>query len=71
LRKEGDDVARHMIIDDFHLTDLVPGDFPEPEAEAVRQVLNAKRFLAHLRGAIHDVLHRYAVLSTARGKLSG
>jgi hypothetical protein len=39
LNEKGGDVARLMVIDDIHVTVLVPGDLPEPEAEAIRQVL--------------------------------
>jgi hypothetical protein len=61
---------RSLVIDEIYLTVLIPGDLPEPEAEAIRQALNAKHFLAHLRRAIRDVLRRYSALGKARVMVS-
>jgi hypothetical protein len=63
-------MARPLLIDEFHLSVLVPRGLPEAEYRVIRQTLDDARFQADLRSAIQNVFRRDPSLRKARVKVS-
>jgi hypothetical protein len=63
-------MAKGIVLDEFHLTVLVPRDRPELEYQAIRQTLEDRGFQGDLRRAVHNVMREYPSLRNARVRLS-
>jgi hypothetical protein len=63
-------VPKHIVIEEYHLTVLIPRRLPEVEADAARQTLTDPGFERRLLRAVRFVLRREATLSKAKVRLS-
>ncbi len=63
-------MAKHILLDEFHLTVTAPQGLEEAEYLAMRRVLDAKRFQTALRRAIRAVFRQQADFRKARLTLS-
>jgi hypothetical protein len=59
-----------VVIEEYHLTVLVPRRLPQVEDDAIRQDLDDPRFVRQVRRAVRDVLRLYPALAKAKVKLS-
>jgi hypothetical protein len=59
-----------VIVDQFHVTLLVPEDMPDREASAVRKTLSGRRFQAALRRSMRAVVERFPSLAKIRFRVS-
>ena len=62
-------MAERIVIEEYHLTVLVPRGLPETEAEAIRLTLADPAFEARLRRAVKRVFRREAALDEAKVRL--
>lgn len=63
-------MPRRVVIEEWHLTVLVPQALPEPEADAIRRTLTDPAFEARLRRVIRRVFRKAASLDQAKVRLS-
>lgn len=63
-------MPKRILIEEWHITVLVPQALPEPETEAIRRTLTEPAFEARLRRAIRRVFRTEASLDQARVRLS-
>ena len=63
-------MAKPILIDEFHLSVLVPRGLPEAEYDAIRHTLDDARLQTDLRSAIQNVFRRDPSLRKARVKVS-
>jgi 2C-methyl-D-erythritol 2,4-cyclodiphosphate synthase len=63
-------MARFVVIEEFHVTVLVPRGLSNMEADAVRQTLTDALFEARLLGVIRRVFRAEATLHKAKVRLS-
>jgi hypothetical protein len=63
-------MPKGVVIEEYHLTVLVPRDLPEAEADAVRQMLADPAFEGRLRRALRRVFRRHSSLNCTRVRLS-
>lgn len=63
-------MADPVTIDEFHLSVLVPPHLPESECEAIRRVLDGRRFQARLLRAVRRAFRRRPALRKVRLRLS-
>lgn len=63
-------MPRRVVIEELHITVLIPQALPEPEAEAIRRTLTDPDFEARLLRAIRRVFRREALLDQAKVRLS-
>ena len=63
-------MAERIVIEEYHLTVLVPRGLPETEAEAIRMTLADPAFEGRLRRAARRVFRREASLTEAKVRLS-
>ncbi len=54
-----------VLIDELHLTVLVPADLTEPEVDAVRRMLTSDAFADRLRYAVAAVVREFPALAPA------
>jgi hypothetical protein len=59
-------MPRMILMDEFHLGLRAPHGLPEVEYQAIRHVLNDRRFQAELRRAVREVASRHPALRTIR-----
>lgn len=59
-----------IVLDEFHLTLLVPRGLNESQAQAASRTLNGRRFQAQLRAAVRRVLRQHPSLRSIRLTLS-
>lgn len=62
-------MAKLILIDEFHLTVLVPADLSKSACASVVQVLRSDRFKRNLRSAVNDVVRRRAALRPVKLRL--
>jgi hypothetical protein len=62
-------MVEQIVIEEYHLTVLVPRGLPEAEAEAIRTTLTDPDFEARLRRAARRVFRREASLTEAKVRL--
>jgi hypothetical protein len=48
-------VAKHIVIDELHLTVRISSKLPETQTKQIRRRLNGKEFMSRLRRAIRAV----------------
>ena len=63
-------MAKMVLIDEFHVTALVPVDLPIRSTRALARTLKMKSFQACLRKAIASTFQQYKSLRIAKIKLS-
>jgi hypothetical protein len=63
-------MAKPILIDEFHLSVLVPRGLPEAQYSMIRHTLDDARFQTDLRSAIHNVFRKDPSLRKARVKVS-
>jgi len=63
-------MAKLIVLDEIHLTVLVPDDLPETECVAIRQTLTDALFEGRLRRIVRRLFSREPSLSKARVRLS-
>jgi hypothetical protein len=63
-------MPRMILLDEFHLGLRAPKDLPDAEYQAIRRVLNDRRFQAELRRAVREVSSRHPDLARVRVTLS-
>ena len=68
--EKGGDVAKGILLEEFHLTVRAPPGLPDAEYDAIRLALDGKPFRARLRRAARRVFGKYPALSKVRVKLS-
>jgi hypothetical protein len=67
---KGGDVAKDILIEEFHLTVRAPPGLPEAEYDAMRLALDGKSFRARLRRAARRVFGHIPSLAKVRVRLS-
>jgi hypothetical protein len=68
--REGSFMARFVVIEEFHLTVLLPSGLAPTEADAVRQTLTDPTFEARLLRLIRRLFRRESSLNRVRVRLS-
>jgi hypothetical protein len=63
-------VARHVVIDEFHLTVTTPPGTPPDELDAVQQILDREGFQRDLRRAARRVFRRHGLGEKVKVRLS-
>jgi hypothetical protein len=63
-------MAKHVTIDEIHLTFRVPSGLPDDDAEAVRAALASDDFMDSLRRAVRAALNAAPELRTVRASLT-
>jgi hypothetical protein len=63
-------VPRTILIDEIHIDMHVPKGLPDAEYQAIRHVVNDRRFRAALRRAVRAVVGRHLALGKVRLTLS-
>ena len=63
-------MAKSVLIDQFHVTVLVPAGLPKGVANAVVRTLHGPRFDRQLRKAVRGVLRRFRSLAKSRVTVS-
>jgi hypothetical protein len=63
-------MAKHVTIDEIHLTFRIRSDLPEDEAEAVRAALASDDFMRSLLRAVRAALNAVPELRTVRASLT-
>jgi hypothetical protein len=66
--KKGRAVAKHIQIEEFHLTVYAPRGLPAQDHDALRQPLDDSLFLARFRRTFRRVVCRHPALSKAQGR---
>jgi hypothetical protein len=61
---------KYLMIEQYHVTMRVPDDLSDEAAEAVREVLASKSFIATLREAVAAVVAGHTPLIVVRVSLS-
>jgi hypothetical protein len=70
LTGRGEDVAKFIMIDEFHLTVSAPRGRPNRHYAAMRRAMDRMHFHAELRRAVRAVLRRHSALAGARITIS-
>ena len=63
-------MAKVILLDEIHVSVLVPRGLRKSQYQAIRHVLNGKRFLAELTRSLRAVFRRHRSLSPVKVKLS-
>lgn len=63
-------MANYILMDEFHLTILVPSHLRDAEYDAIHRSLSSKRLHARLSRAVRQVLHAQRPLVRVRIRLS-
>ena len=63
-------MAKGIVIEEFHITVLVPPKLPDSDREAVRQILNTPAFQQGLSATLRDFIATQATLHGVRIRLS-
>jgi hypothetical protein len=63
-------MARSILIDEIHLSILIPSQLPTPDTVAIRRVLKRARFQIKLRQAIRKLFRQFQALGKARFTIS-
>lgn len=59
-------MTKYLLLDEFHISFLIPRDLPDRACAAVRRALNGARFRASLRRCLRAALRRDPALATVR-----
>ena len=63
-------MARNLLIEEFHVSILVPEDLPAAEGDAIHRTLDNAGFRAALRRAAEQAVRRFPSLDKVRVRLS-
>ena len=63
-------MSKRVVIEEYHVTVLVPRRLPEAEADAVRRTLTDPTFERRLRRAVRKAFRREPSLDKAKVRLS-
>ena len=63
-------MAKVILLDEIHVSVLVPRGLRRSQYQAIRHVLNGKRFFAELTRSLRAVFRRHRSLSPVQVKLS-
>ncbi len=63
-------MAKMVLIEEFHVTVLIPHGLPEPNCRAIRQALVGRAFRTDLGRAVRQAFGRYPVLRKVRVRVS-
>ncbi|OWK35685.1 hypothetical protein [Fimbriiglobus ruber] len=63
-------MSDHLIMDEFHVTVLVPAEESDEWSARVRAALDAATFLARLRRAVRATVHAYPDLDGVRVRVT-
>lgn len=63
-------MAKHVTIDEIHLTLRIPNDVPDVQADAIRRAIAGADFMTRLRRAVRAVLRAFPELAVARASLT-
>jgi hypothetical protein len=63
-------VAKHILVEGFHVTFYAPRGLPAQEYDAMRQTLDDPLFHTLLRRAVRRLVRRHPALSKVRVRLS-
>ncbi|HVS38477.1 MAG TPA: hypothetical protein VMS17_23160 [Gemmataceae bacterium] len=63
-------MARNVLMEEFHVSILVPSNLPAAEDDAIRRTLNNAGFRAALRRAAEQTVRQFPSLDKARVRLS-
>ena len=63
-------MAKSLLLDEIHLSILIPSQLPMPDALAIRRTLKSIRFQSKLQRAIGDMLRQFPVLTKVRFTMS-
>lgn len=59
-------MAKHIMVEQYHLNVFAPRKLPESDYEAMHRALSRGRFRVRLRRALQRVFRRYRTLSRAK-----
>ena len=62
-------MSRRVVIEEYHLTVVIPRRLPESEAEAIRRTLTDPMFERQLRRAVRREFRKEASLAKAKVRL--
>jgi hypothetical protein len=63
-------MAKFLLLDEIHVSVLVPRGLRRSQYQAIRHVLNGKRFFAELSRSLRAVFRRHRSLNPVQVKLS-
>ena len=63
-------MAKTIMIDEFHVTILVPAGLSKPESASVLRALKSRRFQARLRQAVGNLIRQHSSLKAVRFSIS-
>lgn len=63
-------MAKTIMIDEFHVTILVPAGLSKTEYAPVLRTLNSRRFQTRLRQAVSNVIRQHSSLKAVRFSIS-
>ncbi len=63
-------MKKHVLFDQLHLTILVPADLDDAACDAIRRILDSRKFHTDLRQAIRQLFHQYPDLAVVRLRIS-
>jgi len=67
---KGGSMPRHVLIDEFHLSLLIPHRLSDSEQRVIRRTLGGQRFRSRLYKAARSVVRRFPTLNRIRLTLS-
>lgn len=62
--------ARRVLLEEFHLSILIPKEVSNFEARAMNRVLTSRRFQLRLRRSLEELLHLYPALTRTTVRVS-
>ena len=63
-------MAKHLLIEEFHVSILVPNNLSAAESDAIHRTLNNAGFRAALSRAVRQAVRQFPSLARARVRLS-
>ena len=63
-------MAKMVVMDEFHVTVLVPAGLSRTEYAPIRRTLNNKRFRARLHKAVNSVFRQHSPLKLVKFRIS-
>jgi hypothetical protein len=63
-------VSAYLLLDEFHLTVLVPAELEESACEAIHRILASRPFYTALDRAVRQVVRQYSDLDPIRVRIS-
>ena len=66
LHQKGGRLAKYLLLDEIHVSFLIPRELPDRAAAAVRRALDGARFRAGLRRCLRAAMRREPALARVR-----